>query len=523
MHARGIDLVLPIAEHVALHARGKADVLVAGFVEFQNVRQTADQTGHFTLRGKRVVRVQRTAGRVDRQGQRTRTGRILAGVRRRAVLRIVDAGRRGAADHGGATGVARDRFDEVHFGIKFAGFAQRLHEVTRQTEALQLGLNDAVVLHAVILADNRSSRRVVGKVGRRQGVRGQATATAQQLITALRGRVGRIVRANRQRAGRSRRTVVDAVGDAVLHVVRTAGALVADAAVVGAVVGGGALVVVQRVAEVVEAAEVGVVAVTADVALADGHRGAMLGRIAARGHTGFKTGGNALNLPLGDKVDHAGDRVGAVGRRGAVTQHFDAVDDVVGNGVQVDEVAHAVIGKRVVGGAQAVEQHQRRVGRQAAQRNARSAGRERAVGGERVGQRRAVADAEALDAVLDGDNALLVEVGLRVGRDRQRGLDVLLEHRTRHHDRVIGRRGRLAGGRIIGACNAGNEAQRDRHYGCAGLHRRKLGHQKMPLSSGRVFPDGQWLVLGGMRECDIIFHARPPDECGPGGAKGQGK
>src|SRR3546814_20487717 len=60
-----------------------------------------------------------------------------------------------------------------------------------------------------------------------------------------------------------------------------------------------------------------------------------------------------LDFLLGDDVDHTRDRVGAIGRRRTVAQHLDAVDDGVRDGVEVDEVALAVIRERIGRHAQA--------------------------------------------------------------------------------------------------------------------------------------------------------------------------
>src|SRR3546814_5889662 len=75
-----------------------------------------------------------------------------------------------------------------------------------------------------------------------------------------------------------------------------------------------------------------------------------------------------LDFLLGDDVDHTRDRVGAIGRRRTVAQHLDAVDDGVVDGVEVDEVALAVIRERIARHAQAVRNRQRRLHGQDAQR-----------------------------------------------------------------------------------------------------------------------------------------------------------
>ncbi len=70
---------------------------------------------------------------------------------------------------------------------------------------------------------------------------------------------------------------------------------------------------------------------------------------------------------LQDDVDHAGDRIGAVHRRGAPGQHFDPVDQRAGDVGQVDYVDRAFVGQRVVRLPAAVDQHQGTVGAEAAQ------------------------------------------------------------------------------------------------------------------------------------------------------------
>ena len=82
-----------------------------------------------------------------------------------------------------------------------------------------------------------------------------------------------------------------------------------------------------------------------------------------------------LDLFLRDDVDDARDRVGAVGGRGAVTQHFDALDDGTRNRIEVDEIALAVIRERIRRHALAVEHGQRRLHGQTTQ-----CGRGRAAG-----------------------------------------------------------------------------------------------------------------------------------------------
>src|SRR3546814_13448841 len=71
-----------------------------------------------------------------------------------------------------------------------------------------------------------------------------------------------------------------------------------------------------------------------------------------RSNAALDAAGEPLELALGDDVDHARDRIRTVGRRGAVAHHLNLIDDVVGDRVEVDEVARAVIGQRIICRAQ---------------------------------------------------------------------------------------------------------------------------------------------------------------------------
>ena len=81
----------------------------------------------------------------------------------------------------------------------------------------------------------------------------------------------------------------------------------------------------------------------------------MVDGVALLADAGLGGGVEADDLALGDDVDDAGDGIGPVCRRGTVLEDLDALDNLVGDGVQVDEVAHAVVGERVERRAQAVE------------------------------------------------------------------------------------------------------------------------------------------------------------------------
>ena len=82
-----------------------------------------------------------------------------------------------------------------------------------------------------------------------------------------------------------------------------------------------------------------------------------------------------VGLPQAD-VDHARDRIGAVGRRRVVLQHIDAFDRVDRNRRHVDEAALTVVAQGIGHHALTVDERQRVAHRQTAQRDARSARRE---------------------------------------------------------------------------------------------------------------------------------------------------
>ncbi|MNM79301.1 hypothetical protein D3C81_912280 [compost metagenome] len=89
-----------------------------------------------------------------------------------------------------------------------------------------------------------------------------------------------------------------------------------------------------------------------------------------RAEAGFD--GAAFRRVVEDHVDHAGHRIGAVQRTGAVTQHFDALDRADRDGVEIHRrgaLADLAVGvdQRAVVAALAVDQHQHLVRRQATQ------------------------------------------------------------------------------------------------------------------------------------------------------------
>ena len=182
--------------------------------------------------------------------------------------------------------------------------------------------------------------------------------------------------------------------------------------------------------------------------------------------------GGAVGLLLEDEVDHAGNRVRAVDRRGAAGQHFDAVDHPQRDAGDVGEVAAPAERHREVGDAAAVDQHQGVVGAEAAQVHLLRAGGE--VGAARgllalgfatvLGQRLQhvghAGEAGGAD-VLGGDQG-----------DRRRAFDLRARdartgdlHGFHVGDRGVGRGLRLGG-------------TRPRRGGGRGLRRRRLRHDQ---------------------------------------------
>ena len=141
----------------------------------------------------------------------------------------------------------------------------------------------------------------------------------------------------------------------------------------------GAIAIVDRVLLAIFGVEDDVVAVLDEIAEAMRQRDArlvavVLGRLAVR-----RLGDGADEILLEDDVDDAGDRVGAVDRRGAILQHFDPLDHFKRNLVQVDKAALRVVGEHRRRDAATVEKNEGGVRAQAAERDAgrRGAGRNR--------------------------------------------------------------------------------------------------------------------------------------------------
>ena len=125
----------------------------------------------------------------------------------------------------------------------------------------------------------------------------------------------------------------------------------------------------------------------------------------------------AVEILAGDDVHHAGDGVRAIQRRGAVFEHFDAVDDGQRDGVEVGRRAHAR-GGGFVDPAHAVDQHQHALGAQVAQvglrgtrADAAAVRREAEVAaGVELGVERRTRAGERLHDVADRGQAAAVDV-----------------------------------------------------------------------------------------------------------------
>ena len=176
----------------------------------------------------------------------------------------------------------------------------------------------------------------------------------------------------------------------------------------------------------------GIPAILVEVAVAEQQAAAVDVTTAFLGHVDEAGDLCALVVALGDEVDHAADRVGAVDRRCAVAQHLDALDRGERDGVEVDRAALQAMG----GDAAPVEQHQRGVGALAAEVGARHAVvaaqgvlHDAGVAGEVVGP--VAGDVEVHQQLLGGGDALGIDLLLGDRGDGQRLLDLdALDART---------------------------------------------------------------------------------------------
>ncbi len=193
----------------------------------------------------------------------------------------------------------------------------------------------------------------------------------------------------------------------------------------------------------------------------------------------------AVGLLLENEVDHAGDRIRAVHRRGAAGEDLDPVDQRHRDVRDVGEIAVAEVGLRVVGDAPAVDQHERVVRAEAAQIDADRARRKpvrvrvvvhrsqvlRQRGHDLVGRTEsAVADLLRGDRD-DGCGSL----DLRA-RDARTGDGHRVQLRRRGRDRCLRRRRRRGGRR----CRRG-AARRHRDRSRIDEFRREAAAREQPV------------------------------------------
>ncbi|MNM87405.1 hypothetical protein D3C81_995860 [compost metagenome] len=120
-------------------------------------------------------------------------------------------------------------------------------------------------------------------------------------------------------------------------------------------------------------ARIDVVAVLGHVTEAAGDAGLLFAEgIKTRGGVPGAADFQPLVAALGDDVDDAGHRVGAVHGRRAIGQHFHALDDGGRNGIDVDELGLEARRCAVIRQATAVQQHQRALCAEATQVGLRS-------------------------------------------------------------------------------------------------------------------------------------------------------
>src|SRR5436305_1292357 len=169
---------------------------------------------------------------------------------------------------------------------------------------------------AVALAGSASGRgriiRIAGEAARRR---------VQQLVAAQGSGVGGIGRTHIEVRRVDRKAIgiltvlVQPVGDVVGAANSGAGAVGADAALVARVERSGQLARLHALRTIIEAADIGVIALLIEVAGTGGQRQALIGVIAPLGNAGFGAAHDTLHRTLGDDVDHTRDRVRTIAGR----------------------------------------------------------------------------------------------------------------------------------------------------------------------------------------------------------------
>ena len=209
-------------------------------------------------------------------------------------------------------------------------------------------------------------------------------------------------------------------------------------------------------------------------------------------------GAEPLLLRYGNDVDHARDRVRPVERRGARLKHFDPVDHVRGDGVEIDRRGNAA-GAGAVDEPEAVDQHQGALGAEVAKVDFGRAGADAAAVG-RVADVARIVDLriepargarQALQHVGDRRQAGLVDVGLvdiddrrieveRVAANARAGDDDLALVGGRGRGRRCGRLRHV--GRRQRALRRGGTRHRQCKQGRTGFQNRRTAHGYSPIS-----------------------------------------
>lgn len=175
------------------------------------------------------------------------------------------------------------------------------------------------------------------------------------------------------RGGRLKAAVAAVGLDAVTNRVGQATLLggAANAALVGGAPGALPVAQVGTSIVLVLGAGVDVEALLVQVVIAIGRIEAVLAAVAALRNAHRAIEVQALDLALCDNVDHPGDRIRTICRRGAVKQGVDALDRTAGDGIDVDDVALRIVCQPILCSAHAVEQRERVGIVEAAQRRVR--------------------------------------------------------------------------------------------------------------------------------------------------------
>ena len=152
----------------------------------------------------------------------------------------------------------------------------------------------------------------------------------------------------------------------------------------------------------------------------------------------------SVGLLLQLEIDHAGDRIRSVDRRGRAAEDFDALDQADRDVGDIGDVAVAAIGHREIRDAAAINQHQRVVGAETAQIDLFRARRE-SIGAVALRALRLAGVLRDRFHQLGHVLIALLENILRADH-RDRGRTFLLRSRnarTDHHDFLLGTRKEL--------------------------------------------------------------------------------